>query len=69
MTSEGFIQKPNASDISYMAETMAQNRDKFKNLNTVKQHMPWMDAVTYEDSRQLIRGGNFTKQNIMKILG
>ncbi len=66
--SESFAAKPTAVEAEYMAETMSANKDKFQKLSDAKEHMPWLDAITFEDSRRLLSDGSFTKQNILKIL-
>lgn len=66
---DGFESKPTPEQANKMAEQMSSNKDKFNSLDRVRRHMPWMDAITYEDSRRLIQNGNFNKQNILDILG
>lgn len=66
---DGFESKPNRAQADHMAEVMLSNQDKFRTLESAKEFMPWIDAITYEDCRRLIREGNFTKQNILTILG
>lgn len=65
---DGFDSKPERHQAEHMASQMMDNRERFRSLDNVRRTMPWMDAVTYEDSRRLILGGNFTKQNILGIL-
>lgn len=68
-TTDGFDNKPNAEQMESMSQTMLTHNDKFDRLDKARKYMPWIDAITFEDSRKLIRDGNFTKQNILKILG
>lgn len=66
---DGFESKPDAIHAEQMATSMLVNKDKFRTLRSAREYMPWIDAITYEDARRLIREGNFTKQNILLILG
>ena len=66
---EGFDSKPSREQALRMAEQMSAHKDKFDSLDGARRHMPWIDAITYEDGRRLIRDGNFNKQNILNILG
>lgn len=66
---EFFETKPNSHDADKMSDIMLLNKDKFRKMTLAKKIMPWLDAITYEDSRRLIREGNFTKRNILTILG
>jgi hypothetical protein len=66
---DGFESKPSQMQADHMADVMLSNKDEFRTLESAKKFMPWIDAITYEDCRRLIREGNFTKQNILTILG
>lgn len=68
-TTDGFESKPSAVVAEQMATQMMSSKNKFRDLEKLRQSLPWMDAITYEDGRRLIREGNFTKQNILDILG
>jgi hypothetical protein len=66
---EGFEQRPSMVEKEkYVNQLLSHTSTINQGLSTTQVVMPWIDAVTYEDSRTLIREGKFNKQNIMAIL-
>lgn len=65
---EGLSSRPNDKEKEKYAEELYANQKVFRGgFTEVRRRMPWLDPVTYEDARSLLRNGSFTKQNLMAI--
>jgi hypothetical protein len=64
---DGF--KPNRQEQEKRANELVSNIKHVKDgLTNAKQVMPWIDPVTYEDVRKLLRQNNYNKSTIMQVL-
>lgn len=68
---EGLVNRPNSSERAAMVSVILKNPQLFDmsiNLDDARNVMPWMDAVTFNDIKQLSRTGKFNTNNINSIL-
>lgn len=68
---EGLVTKPTDLQKSAMADSVLSNKELFQNkadLQSTKNKLNWVDAVTYEDIRKLAHSNKLTKSNIMNVL-
>ena len=66
---EHFTGRLNEKQLNEYTELMLQNKSAvLDSMNACRKEMPWIDAVTYEDARALIREGKFNRENIRSIL-
>lgn len=66
----GFTSKPNTDEIYAYSDEIIKNRDFFKgnhSIYEVRNTLPWIDPIMYEDVIQLSRKNNLNKKNVMKI--
>lgn len=64
-----FTGKPTASEKIIYVKQIVSNKLIFdEDLYTAKSIMPWIDAITYEDIRKLIRENNFNEETILSVL-
>ena len=64
-----FASRPTETQKQKFADDILANPVEFQsNMYAVKRKMPWIDAITYEDTRKLIRENNFNKDSILNIL-
>lgn len=64
---DGF--KPNKQEQEKRANELILHSSSIKDgLTNAKQAMPWIDPITYEDARKLLRQDNYNKTSIMQIL-
>lgn len=64
---ESLVSKPSNDERDRMSREVMSNRQLFTNKHVMQDarlYMPWMDAITYEDLRKLIRDKKFTLKNI-----
>lgn len=65
---DGF--KPDRQEQGKRANELMMHSSSIKDgLVNAKQAMPWIDPVTYEDARKLLRQNNYNKPSLMQILG
>ena len=56
---------PSKEEIKKYTAEIIQNKPLFnRNLYDAQDAMPWLDPVTYEDARHLVRGGRLTHDNV-----
>lgn len=70
-TREGLVTKPNKLQKVDMANQIMSAASDIKrgiNLSKLRQSIPWMDTVIYEDLRNLIRHHVFDLNHIIKVL-
>lgn len=66
-TRDGF--KPNREEQERRADELIKHSTSIKDgLINARQVMPWIDPITYEDARKLLRQNNYNKSTIMQIL-
>lgn len=66
---DNFTDKPTEKERIEYAKQIMNNKHTFQeNFYTAKNKMEWMDAITYEDVRKLIRENNFNEKSIISIL-
>lgn len=68
---EPLIVKPDYNTKIKYTEEILSNKNLFTGalkLENIKNKFTWMDAITYEDIRSLIRNNTLTRNNIIKIL-
>jgi predicted type IV restriction endonuclease len=64
---EGLISKPSDRDINIYIVEVIKNKNLFGPHGTfyaARELMPWLDALTYEDMRKLLRENRFTADEI-----
>ena len=67
---EYLTSKPNDEQINKYTTTILKHKNLFTRGNhysTAKRYMPWLDAVLYEDLRNLSNKNNFTINHIKSI--
>jgi hypothetical protein len=66
---DGFDSKPSELQKQKFTDEIIKNRSDFvSDMYSAREKMPWLDAITYEDVRNLIRENNFNKESILNIL-
>lgn len=61
--------KPNRQEQEHRADELLKNATHIRDgLSSAKKVMSWIDPITYEDARQLLRKNKYTKSDIMQIL-
>jgi hypothetical protein len=66
--SEGFNGKPSEEEINKYTKQLITNKPLIETgLSESKSKMPWLDAITYEDARGLIRRDSFTEPNVKNL--
>jgi hypothetical protein len=66
---DNFINKPTEKERIEYAKQIMNNKYTFEeNFYAAKNKMEWIDAITYEDVRKLIRENNFDENSIISIL-
>ncbi len=64
-----FTNKPTKIEADLYTQQIIRNKNVFDtNLYEAKEKMPWIDAITYEDIRKLIRENNFNNKTILSAL-
>lgn len=71
INAECLVSKPTGVEKEYMASDIINNKNLFisNNMSEVRQILPWMDAITYEDVRKLIRHNDFNTASVVRALG
>jgi len=70
-TYEGLVNMPTQEQKTYYIEQILRNKELFtgeSTLNEAVNKLSWIDVVIYEDLRMLYDRGEFTKQNISRII-
>jgi hypothetical protein len=71
MNRECLTVKPTKSEKTMMANAILTNKSLFINstgFNKAKRVFSWLDAITYEDMRNLIRSNKFDIPHIINVL-
>lgn len=64
-----FTNKPSELDKqNYTNQILAHKQVFISDFYAVRKIMPWIDAITYEDVRNLIIQNNFNKKSILSVL-
>jgi hypothetical protein len=67
---EGLVSKPNDAEKVQYFNDIVNNKHIFGGQGTfyeAKEKMPWMDAIIYEDVRQLARQNNLNKNSVNSV--
>ncbi len=66
---EGLVNKPNPIERENMVTQILNSKRVFgQSLNSARSELPWIDAVVYEDVRELISDNKFNKDQLNNIL-
>lgn len=69
---EGLRSRPSLSQRRKIAADIYKNKNIFvsdsAHIRSIRNFMPWMDAILYEDVRHLLRTGQFNKENLENII-
>ena len=67
---EALTTKPNDAEKQKYINEILNNKKIFNNRHTyysAKEKIPWMDAIIYEDVRQLVRQNNLNKNSVNNV--
>lgn len=70
MSNERLIARPNDARREQLVREIIRSKNLFRQatLAETKQILPWIDVITYEDMRHLLRDGKFTEPHIRDAL-